>query len=160
GVEEVDAGVAACLVHRGRRRLVGIAAERHGAEAQFRDLDAGAAEQLVFHGPVLKPNRARLKLERRLPSDRDRSVVEVRLRHDAGLAGSSRWPPSTVSVTEAGGSPSARIQPRLPARRIAASIASRLSVASLPCSLSTFVQVGGGRWPVSSRTAASRLVRH
>ena len=36
GVEEVDAGVAHRLVHRGRRGLVGVAAEGHGAEAELR----------------------------------------------------------------------------------------------------------------------------
>src|SRR3954466_12602782 len=78
----------------------------------------------------------------------------------AGLAGSSSFTPSTVSVTDAGGSPSARSQPRATATRIAASIASRLSVASLLCTLSTCVQVGGGRRPVSSRTALSKADRN
>jgi hypothetical protein len=44
GVEEVDAGVAAGFVHRRGGHLVGVAAERHGAEAELGNLDAGAAE--------------------------------------------------------------------------------------------------------------------
>jgi hypothetical protein len=49
GVEEVDAGVAAGADHRRRRALVGIAAERHRAEAQLRHLHAARAENPIFH---------------------------------------------------------------------------------------------------------------
>ena len=48
-VEEVDAGVAAAPEHRGGRGLVGLAAERHGAEAQARHLHARAAESAIIH---------------------------------------------------------------------------------------------------------------
>jgi hypothetical protein len=43
-VEEVDAAIPAGCVHGGRARLVGVAAEGHGAEAELRDLEPGAAE--------------------------------------------------------------------------------------------------------------------
>ena len=49
GVEEIDSRVAAGAVHRGRRALVRIAAERHRAEAQLRDLHAARAENPIFH---------------------------------------------------------------------------------------------------------------
>ena len=68
--------------------------------------------------------------------------------------------PVTVMVTDAGGSPSARIQPLATARRMAAWIASTLSVPSLCWTLSTCVQVGGGRRPVISWTAFNTSVRN
>src|SRR6266446_547712 len=74
--------------------------------------------------------------------------------------GSSSLTPATVSVTDEGGSPSERSQPRPTASRIAASTASVLSVPSLRWTLSTCVQVGGGRRPVSSRTAVKREDRN
>jgi len=43
-VEEVDARVAAGLEHGGGSRFVGVAAEGHGAVAEFGNFDAGAAE--------------------------------------------------------------------------------------------------------------------
>lgn len=48
-----------------------------------------------------------------------------------GFAGSKSLMPSTVSVTDAGGSPSARSHPLPTARRIAASMASLFAVPSL-----------------------------
>ena len=45
GIEEVDAGVTARRVHPGRSLLVGVAAERHGAEAELRDLHPGSSER-------------------------------------------------------------------------------------------------------------------
>ena len=78
----------------------------------------------------------------------------------AAPAGAISLMPSTVSVTEEGGSPSARSQPRATATRIAASTASLFAMPSLVCTLSTCVQVGGGRRPVRSCTAVSREDRN
>src|SRR4051812_31284695 len=49
GIEEVDAEIPHRLEHLGRGRLVGIAAEGHGAEAQLGDLHSGTAKGLVVH---------------------------------------------------------------------------------------------------------------
>jgi len=67
----------------------------------------------------------------------------------AGLFASTIFTPSTVSEIDAGGSPSARIQFFATASRIAASMASRLSMPSFCRTLSTLAQVGGGRPPVT-----------
>src|SRR5262249_50691651 len=48
GVAEVDPEVAHCLEHLRGGRVVAVAAEGHGAEAELRDLHAGAAEELVL----------------------------------------------------------------------------------------------------------------
>ena len=53
GVDEVDAGVARRGDHALRFGLVGRAAEHHGAEAEWRDLQAAAAELAVFHPALL-----------------------------------------------------------------------------------------------------------
>ena len=51
GVEEVDPDIAAGAEHARRVRLVRIAAEGHGAEAELGHLHAGAAESAVVHAP-------------------------------------------------------------------------------------------------------------
>ena len=49
GIDEIDAGVTRGAVHARRLGGVGIAAERHRAEAELGNLDTGAAEREVVH---------------------------------------------------------------------------------------------------------------
>ena len=55
GVDEVDPGVQRAVDDADRVVVVGVApgAEHHRAEAELRDLDAGASERAVVHGVVL-----------------------------------------------------------------------------------------------------------
>jgi hypothetical protein len=52
GVDEVDPGVERAVDDADRVVVVGVApgAEHHRAEAELRDLDAGASERAVIHG--------------------------------------------------------------------------------------------------------------
>jgi hypothetical protein len=52
GVDEVDPGVQRAVDDADRVVVVGVApgAEHHRAEAELRDLDAGAPERAVVHG--------------------------------------------------------------------------------------------------------------
>ena len=52
GVDEVDPGIQRAVDDADRVVVVGVApcAEHHRAEAELRDLDAGASERAVFHG--------------------------------------------------------------------------------------------------------------
>ena len=56
GVDEVDAGVERGVDDADRVVVVGVApgAEHHRAEAELRDLDAGASERAVVHGSGLR----------------------------------------------------------------------------------------------------------
>ena len=49
GVEEVDAALGGVVQDRDRCRLVALQAERHRAEAEPRDLQAGTAKTRMFH---------------------------------------------------------------------------------------------------------------
>ena len=49
-VEEVHAGSQRCIDHPACLGLVGAIAERHGAETDFGDLQAGTAEIAIVHG--------------------------------------------------------------------------------------------------------------
>ena len=53
GVDEVAAGVDEAVDDLLARRLVGLVAEGHRAEAELRDACAGATELAVFHGVLL-----------------------------------------------------------------------------------------------------------
>jgi hypothetical protein len=48
-IEEVHAGIERGVDHARRFRLVGTVAEGHGAETDFRDFQAAAAETTIFH---------------------------------------------------------------------------------------------------------------
>ena len=82
---------------------------------------------LVSHDPRA-PVKARSR--RKTPTPPLGSQGEETSRYD-GFAGSKSLMPSTVSVTDAGGSPSARSHPLPTARRIAASMASLFAVPRL-----------------------------
>ena len=80
-VEEVDADVDRLIEDAAARRLVGHRAERHGAEADLRDQQAGAAETTSLHG------------SRRLhqkPPRRAKSAQDALLRKDVRGQGVAR----------------------------------------------------------------------
>ncbi len=53
GVDEIAAGLDETVEHFPAERLVGLAAEGHGAQAKLADLEAGPAQKAVFHPSLL-----------------------------------------------------------------------------------------------------------